>query len=360
MKTLLLAALLLAFSPTFCVAADSEPIASLVDRLNEDKDPSKVVEAVKQLGQLKPFPRHLVPILAHQLEIERHTPTDLERHLAVIAALRDLGAVAKPAVPAIIEWYGRIGPNSGKPAIDALHAICPNHADSIRVISYRDDLRLAGALLLMASEPETRESVPLLVEGLSDGNAAIRVAAAKSLYTLETKARAATPALVKALRDDDSRVRAAGASALGRVGEKRRLPATERRGSPSFESPEHAWVAPEEAVPALVAALKDTELSVRLQAARSLLRSGPEALGAAVPVLSEGLRSEKREFRALAAYALRDAETLGSLGSDARFALPELERAKKDKDPSVAAAASAAIVKIRPADGKQPAKEGKN
>ncbi len=51
------------------------------------------------------------------------------------------------------------------------------------------------------------------------------------------------------------------------------------------------------------------------------------------------------------------AEALGDLGGEARFALPALDRVKDDKDPTVAAAVNAAVVKIRAAINKQPAKK---
>ena len=75
-----------------------------------------------------------------------------------------------------------------------------------------------------------------------------------------------------------------------------------------------------EAVPALIAALRDPDAPVRLQAARALSRIGPEA-APAVPALTAALSDHDVLVRRNAARAL------GQIGPAAKHAVPELIRA---------------------------------
>jgi HEAT repeats len=78
----------------------------------------------------------------------------------------------------------------------------------------------------------------------------------------------------------------------------------------------------EPAVPALVGALSDPEVNVRVQAARALARIGPPAK-AAVLALTKALDDPDAGVRQNAARAL------GQIGPDARDAVPELIRSLK-------------------------------
>jgi HEAT repeat protein len=78
----------------------------------------------------------------------------------------------------------------------------------------------------------------------------------------------------------------------------------------------------EPAVPALVGALTDPEVNVRIQAARALARLGPPAKDA-VPALTKALDDPDIGVRQNAARAL------GQIGPDAKEAVPELIRSLK-------------------------------
>src|SRR5947209_15021673 len=62
----------------------------------------------------------------------------------------------------------------------------------------------------------TAAAVPLHIDALQDGDAAIRKKAATSLWLIGPEAREATPALLVALLDTDNGVRQVAARALGR------------------------------------------------------------------------------------------------------------------------------------------------
>jgi HEAT repeat protein len=97
------------------------------------------------------------------------------------------------------------------------------------------------------------------------------------------------------------------------------------------------------ALPALRAALQDSDPDVRAWAAQDLGDMGPSA-GPAVPRLRAMLHRSDAESRGSACRAL------GRIGNAARAALPDLRRALEDASPSVRQAARAAIVSIQRAD----------
>jgi HEAT repeat protein len=107
------------------------------------------------------------------------------------------------------------------------------------------------------------------------------------------------------------------------------------------------------AVPALAEALADRDLNVRYWAATALRQIGPDAK-AAVPALIaaletfpggtpplEGPNRYYPDVRSVSAQAL------GAIGAGAEPAIPALEKALKDPDTSVQAAAAEALKRIR-------------
>ncbi|MGF1580940.1 MAG: HEAT repeat domain-containing protein [Gemmataceae bacterium] len=95
-----------------------------------------------------------------------------------------------------------------------------------------------------------------------------------------------------------------------------------------------------DALPALVKALDDKELSVRGSVVKALGQIGAEAKDA-VPALIKALKDKAKELREKAAYAL------GEIGPAAKDALPTLEAlSENDPYPDVCRSAAAAIEKI--------------
>lgn len=108
-----------------------------------------------------------------------------------------------------------------------------------------------------------------------------------------------------------------------------------------------AWVliqlgpAAKAAVPSLIAALKDNDLFVRLNAAASFGKIGPAA-APAIPALIAALGDRHRGVRFNSAYSL------SLLGPLAKEAVPSLKVALNDPDPDVRMNAEEAIQMIDP------------
>ena len=97
--------------------------------------------------------------------------------------------------------------------------------------------------------------------------------------------------------------------------------------------------AAKDAVPSLIAALKDDDLFVRLDAAVAFGHIGPEA-APAIPALVQALTNQHRGVRFNSAYSL------GLLGPLAKDAVPALKVALNDADPDVRTKALEALQKI--------------
>ncbi|HTE90419.1 MAG TPA: HEAT repeat domain-containing protein [Terriglobales bacterium] len=97
--------------------------------------------------------------------------------------------------------------------------------------------------------------------------------------------------------------------------------------------------AAKDAVPSLIAALKDDDVFVRLDAATAFGHIGPEA-APAIPALVQALTNQHRGVRFNSAYSL---ELLGPLAKDAS---PALKAAMNDSDPDVRRKALEALHKI--------------
>jgi HEAT repeat protein len=199
--------------------------------------------------------------------------------------------------------------------------------------------RAAGA------EPATADAVvaklrdlPLPMHGFSPGTTSAK-AASPPLPAIEVRRQhiydelhelgpASVPALARALRDPDPQMRRDVAVALDVVG----------GGWWHFPDGD-SKLDLRPALPALLAALQDSDPGVRAWAAQDISDMGAAA-AAAVPSLRAMLHRPDTESRGTACRAL------GAMGSAARGALPDLERALNDSSPEVRQAARDAIVSI--------------
>lgn len=159
------------------------------------------------------------------------------------------------------------------------------------------------------------KAVPAVVRLLETGDGARRELAAELLDELGPSAASAAPALVKALRDWNIGIRMSAISALEKIGRP--------------------------AVPRLAAALEPDEAAswVPCTVAEVLRRMGPQAEGA-VPALLNSLRDEDYALR------IRACAALGSIGPGAAAALPALKLALGDPEAQVQNAAREAMARI--------------
>ena len=99
-------------------------------------------------------------------------------------------------------------------------------------------------------------------------------------------------------------------------------------------------------MPSLKLAAKDDDRAVRSQALHALGNLGKDDPDAVVPVLVEGIRDIVIEVRIAAILAL------GSIGPEAKAAVPALSNAARDGQAGVREAATDALKKIQPPPAK--------
>src|SRR5262245_53462906 len=153
-------------------------------------------------------------------------------------------------------------------------------------------------------------------KGLRDPDVKVRREAVTAMGALKVKD--AVPDLIAALKDSDEGVRAKAAEALWALGPEAR-----------------------EAVPALTLLLQDASAGVRLNAAGALGDIGPDALPA-LPALRKALWDRDPYVRAQAATAV------GRFGTAALAAVPDLVGALRDGAKAVRVAALYALAEIGP------------
>jgi HEAT repeat protein len=193
-----------------------------------------------------------------------------------------------------------------------------------RDLTHRDwQKRRASAEALGRLGSAAADAVPGLIVALTDVHDAVRKAAAEALAKIEpdwprgTGAAAAVAGLVQVLGGRSSEAAQHASAALSRIGRA--------------------------AVPALAEALADEERDTRqVAAARVLGRIGAEA-AAAVPTLTQALRSEHTHVRQAAA------EALAGIGPAAAPAVPALADKLSDWSPAVRQATAEALGRVGPA-----------
>ncbi|GMQ80133.1 MAG: hypothetical protein BMS9Abin04_077 [Planctomycetia bacterium] len=170
--------------------------------------------------------------------------------------------------------------------------------------------------------PKAKAAVPALIEALEDesNDGLFRREVAFALGAIGPDAVSATDALGGCLAADDPELRTGATYALGKIGPPAKA-----------------------ATKALVKLVKNGDPFEQVAGVWALVRVHPknEKLAhVAVPVLVKALSHERRQVRAEVAAAL------GDLGTFARSALPQLEKALADPDPDVREAAADAIRRI--------------
>ena len=293
-------------------------------------------------------------------------------------ALRDLGARAKPAIPALIEALNdreyAVGFFAAKALVKLKQAAVAGLAEALKNQSEKARTeagrllgeigpRAEGAIPILSSalrgedEGATFEAaqalsrigssaIPVLIEALKDHHDYVRRNAAGALG--KPNATVAIPALVKSLNDSDASVREAVAQALGNIGQPA-IPAlsdalsdqekTVRGGALSAL----AMIRPLEpaVVPLLIEALKDPDKSVRIGALTLIARLGTEAKSTMDAVV-EASRDQNADVRSASARAL------GAIGPDPIIAVPALIKALNDENEKVRWQASSALRMMGP------------
>jgi len=145
---------------------------------------------------------------------------------------------------------------------------------------------------------------PALIEALKDQDEDIRWLAAQQIGSIDPGEGAVQPLCdVLKNRQEGTRVRASAAYSLGRIRADVRA-----------------------AVPALSEALKSEDALLRVNAAASLIKIEPSLNKESLKILLDGLKDSRSYVRNSSIRAI------GQMGQDAKEAIPELARALKDED----------------------------
>lgn len=347
---------------------DNRAMRSLIESLRDD-DPRVIDAAERELSALArfgEFDTQLDEIIGLLIDILRHE-SDRVRSSAV-RVLGEMGPKASAAVPALIE---------------ALQ-------------DKSDAVRGRAIVALGAVGPAAKDAGPLLKEALKAESATVRINAAESLWKIEGDAQAAVPVLIEILQSTEYE-RASAAQILGRIGPagKDAVPALTR----IVEHPPRSLLSTatrrprrdnslrvgailalgsmeteaKPAIPALLRALRNREISVQQAAIRALGQLGSTA-EAAIPALTDLLEDSDQLRQALALRALWEitgdatprvhklseiigsekssgsmsfaAIILGEMGPVARNAIPILIRTLNHDDAGARVYAAQALWKI--------------
>lgn len=250
----------------------------------------------------------------------------------VLPALGNIGALARPAIPFLIEKLAHPDLPIRKGAVYTLGKIGPHAQVAFEnmVALFPDAEPEFHASIAWALSIVSLEIMDKLVAELKSPAPAIRAGVAEAIGRAARDAELCVPALLPLLKDSDTQVRAHTAKALGNM---------------------RAAKKSEEAVPFLIETLGDEDPEVAWLASEALRKiATDEALNAwmnfepegSVPKLIKQLKNKDKVFRADAAKALRD------LGAEAREAVDALAGAMRDQMWNVKSFSAEALARIGP------------
>jgi HEAT repeat protein len=270
--------------------------------------------------------RGAVPALIKALKDRGSDSVQIAVRREAAKALGRQGPAAKEAIPALVESAKRDGDlHVRADAIRALGRIGRDAVpDLIKLLKKDSDelTRADAATALGEIGKDAREGVPALVEALHERKDIVRLVVARAvgkMYVADKQLKTAFEALAQsATHDPSDEVRSSAVETLATVGP--------------------------EAVPTLIQVLrKDSDWGARDSAAQGLGDFGKEAPEAAL-ALVEALRDQKVPVR------IHAAEALGKIAARDKKVVNALEQALNDDDEYVRKTAREALQKIHSAD----------
>ncbi|MGE3803331.1 MAG: HEAT repeat domain-containing protein [Gemmataceae bacterium] len=162
---------------------------------------------LKKLGPRNPeVVKILISLLDEPRTLGAHAPDPDDLRLTAVSALRDLGPLAKEAIPVIAEALESDDYSVCLSAADALRAMAkekeakgaiPALTKAMR--GRRISLPLDAAAALLCIEPSNGEAFQVLVDGLQKRNVETRIRAATGFLSINPLPKKAIPVLEKSL-----------------------------------------------------------------------------------------------------------------------------------------------------------------
>ena len=242
----------------------------------------------------------------------------------VLSNMQKMGAQAVPAEVQALSQTGEIG-SAAELALLNNRSATNALADIVRLLESKNpEVRQRAAGIVMDQIVNRNRSpditvLPALIRALNDTNEYVREDMALALGKFGPAAESAVPALVKALDDGSTRVRIMAATALSKI-----------------DSSQNAAV-----IPVFKDVIANGNARDRHWAAVYLHKIDPKNTDI-IPVFIGSLTNEETGIRISAAYSLLQ------YGSDARVAVPALQKALDDADADVRNAAKDALGTIDP------------
>ncbi len=314
------------------LALAAEDVQKLIADL-KSQDVNTRRDSATQLGQLGPAARPAVAAL-----VENLTDRDKQAWSNAMGALASIGPDAADAIPALIECLdgsasgGRGGRDGEQMTLRAAYALTqigkPAIPPLIKILENGDkDSRAGAAMALGGMGAEAAEAIPALVANLGHEDDDIRQAIANGLGGIGP---VAVPQLSDALGANEPRQRAASATALGVIGKGAQSAAPKLieqiQREDNAETKARELIAlprlkpdPIAVVPIYVAALKDSQESIRRAGINGLLLTR-DAFDQSIPALIALLESGDPEQSRLAIVVL------GRMGPVAEKAIPSIIR----------------------------------
>jgi HEAT repeat protein len=242
----------------------------------------------------------------------------------VLRNLQKMGAQAVPAEVQALSQTGEIGSAAELALLNNRSAtnVLP---DIVRLLGDKNpEVRQRAAGIVMDQIATRTRSpdislLPALIKALNDTNEYVREDMAVAFSKFGTAAESAVPALVKALDDGSARVRIAAAMALSKI-----------------DGSQNAAI-----IPVFKDVIANGNARDRHWAAVYLHEMDPKNTDI-IPVFISSLTNEETGIRISAAYSLLQC------GSDAKVAVPALQKALDDVDADVRNAARNALGTIDP------------
>lgn len=217
-------------------------------------------------------------------------PSDSDYQGRGVRIIEVLGPVAKPAIPSLINLFQKKQPYTFSAVSCALRYIGTDTIPPLieALTNSNERVRTGAATTLGSFESQARDAVSALIQCLKDKNPRVRSAAAMSLARLDGDTNAVISALLPCLKDKDVGVREMAAISLGHIHQKPEMVVPALLASIEKETDivpmnymlggiAHFGTNARPAIPVLVKIIESKQIGVANHALGALRKIDPEA-----------------------------------------------------------------------------------